>query len=45
LTPAADNVLGTNEGLFLRFLFSFADDTNWVQIGGIRIRLGHHSLY
>jgi hypothetical protein len=45
LTPASGNLLSANEGLVLMFYLNFADDTNWVQIGGIRIRLGHHSLY
>ena len=45
LSPTADNVLSTYEGLGFRLELSFADDTNWVQIGGIRIRLGHHDLY
>ncbi len=45
LTPTSGNVLNTNEGLVLLLYLSFADDINWVQIGGIRIRLGHHSLY
>lgn len=45
LTPAANNVLSADEGLVLLFGLNFTDDTNWVQIGGIRVRLGHHSLY
>lgn len=45
LIPTSNNVLSANEGLVLMFYLYFADDTNWVQIGGIRIQLGHHSLY
>ncbi len=45
LNATTGNVLSTNSGITLLFEFSFADDINWVQIGGIRIQLGHHDLY
>lgn len=45
LTPTSNNVLSASEGLIVMFYFNFSDDTNWVQIGGIRVQLGHHSLY
>jgi len=45
LSTTEDNILSSSQGLVLLLELSFADDTNWVQIGGIRIRLGHHSLY
>ena len=32
-------ILGLNLGLH------FEDDTNYIQIGGVRLRLGHHHLY
>jgi len=44
LYPAANGTLASNNGLGLYLYLSFADDVNWVQIGGIRIRLGHSSL-
>lgn len=35
----------TRPGVGLYLNLSFVNDTDYVQIGGIRIRLGHHSLY
>lgn len=40
--PAADATLGSNQGVGLYLQLQFANDTDHVQIGGIRIDLGHH---
>ena len=45
-TIAVNNVLSSNQGILgLFFYFTFADDTNYIQLGGVRIQLGHHDLY
>jgi hypothetical protein len=44
LSPTSGGTLSANQGLGLYLSLSFADNINWVQIGGIRIRLGHSSL-
>jgi hypothetical protein len=43
LSPTSGNTLASYQGLGLFLYLLFADNTNWVQIGGIRIRLGHSS--
>jgi hypothetical protein len=40
LNLTTNNVLSVDQGILgLRFYLSFADDTNWVQIGGVRLEL------
>jgi len=46
VTPVADNVLSANEGFVSVVLtLYFADAGHTITIGGIRVQLGHHSLY
>jgi len=46
LTPAANNTLSSDEGvLALHLRLRFQDDAKYIQIGGVRLRLGHHGLY
>ncbi len=45
LVPSSGNSLSTNAGLILRLDLAFANDSSYVQIGGIRIQIGHHDLY
>jgi hypothetical protein len=46
LTPTANNVLSSTQGILGLYLtLTFANDTEYVQIGGVRIQLGHHHLY
>ena len=45
-TLGVNNVLSATQGaLGLYLQLGFADDVNWVQIGGVRFQLGHHELY
>lgn len=45
-TLTVNNVLSASQGVLgLYFTLAFVDDTNYIQIGGVRIQLGHHSLY
>ncbi|GAB4406550.1 MAG: hypothetical protein Kow00123_19190 [Anaerolineales bacterium] len=45
-TLAVNNVLSADQGILaLYFELSFADDATYIQIGGVRVQLGHHSLY
>ncbi len=45
-TLAVNNVLSADQGILaLYFELSFADDATYIQIGGVRIQLGHHHLY
>ena len=42
LTPTLNNVLSANQGILGFYMYlTFADDTDSIQIGGIRLRLGH----
>lgn len=45
LFTTANNVLEIDQGLAVWLNLAFLNDSDWVQIGGIRIQLGHHSLY
>ena len=46
LTPTANNTLSSDEGILaLNLRLKFEDDAKYIQIGGVRLRLGHHSLY
>lgn len=46
VTPTAYNVLSAGEGFVAVDLqLYFADTGHRIQIGGVRVRLGHHSLY
>ena len=48
---AADVVVGQPDfasvapGLGLHLALRFANNTHYIQIGGIRLQLGHHDLY
>ncbi len=45
-TLAVNNVLSASQGILaLHFDLAFADDSHYVQLGGVRIQLGHHHLY
>lgn len=45
-TLTVNNVLSASQGfLGLYFTLIFVDDVNYIQIGGVRIQLGHHHLY
>jgi hypothetical protein len=45
-TMAVNNVLSASQGfLGLFFYLTFADDVNYIQLGGVRVQLGHHHLY
>jgi len=42
LTLTTNNVLSSNQGILnLQLSLNFADDSNYIQIGGARLRLGH----
>jgi len=42
LTPTTGNVLSSNQGiLMLRLYLNFANDTDSIRIGGVRVQLGH----
>jgi hypothetical protein len=42
LTPTQNNVLTSNQGILGLFLYlNFANDTEYIQIGGVRLVLGH----
>jgi len=42
LTPTSDNVLSSSQGiLMLRLYLNFANDTDSIRIGGVRVQLGH----
>lgn len=44
--PVANNELSTGQpGVGIYLSLAFANDTDHVTIGGIQLRLGHHSLY
>lgn len=46
LTPTSNNVLSATQGILnVAIRLQFADDTNYVRIGGLRFQLGHHDLY
>jgi hypothetical protein len=41
-----NDTLSSDQGILGLYLgLAFADDTNYIQIGGVRIQLGHHQLY
>lgn len=45
-TLAVNNVLSASQGILaLHFDLAFVDDSHYVQLGGVRIQLGHHHLY
>lgn len=45
-TLPINHVLSLDQGsLGLYFNLHFEDDTNYIQLGGVRIQLGHHRLY
>ena len=45
-TMTVNNVLSASQGILgLRFSLVFVDDVNYIQLGGVRIQLGHHDLY
>ncbi|MDH7490504.1 MAG: hypothetical protein QHH80_13490 [Anaerolineae bacterium] len=45
-TLAVNNVLSAGQGILaLYFDLQFADDATYIQIGGVRVQLGHHHLY
>ncbi|MBC7257984.1 MAG: hypothetical protein H5T65_01915 [Chloroflexi bacterium] len=45
-TLAVNNVLSASQGILgLYFNLYFADDSTYIQLGGVRIQLGHHHLY
>lgn len=42
LTPSSDNVLSSSQGILsLLLVLHFGNDSNYVGIGGVRLRLGH----
>jgi hypothetical protein len=42
LSPASNNVLPSNQGILGLYLtLAFANDTDYVQIGGVRLQLSH----
>lgn len=44
--PTVNNILTANQGtLGMYLVLSFADDVNWVQIGGVRVNFSHHYGY
>jgi hypothetical protein len=46
LIPATNNTLSAAQGtLGLSLTLRFVDDANYVQIGGVRLQIGHHELY
>ncbi len=46
LTPTVDSFLSSSYGpMAVYFNLQFANTTDYVEIGGIRVRLGHHPLY
>lgn len=45
LYPLSENVLSSNTGLILRLDLLFENDSSFVQIGGVRVQIGHHDLY
>ena len=46
LNLTANNTLSSDQGILgLYMMLEFDDDINYIQIGGVRLRLGHHSLY
>jgi len=46
VTPVANNTLSAAEGFVsVQLTLHFADTTHRITIGGVRVRLGHHSLY
>jgi hypothetical protein len=43
LTPTAHEELASNQGvLSIHMRLNFGDDTNYIQLGGVRLRLGHY---
>lgn len=45
-TLTVNNVLSASQGILgLRFELVFADDSTYIQLGGVRVQLGHHHLY
>lgn len=45
-TLTVNNVLSASQGILGLYLnLDFADDAHYVQIGGVRVQLGHHDLY
>lgn len=45
-TLAVNNVLSASQGVLgLYFILVFVDGDNYIQIGGVRIQIGHHDLY
>jgi hypothetical protein len=46
LTLTTNNTLSSSQGILGLYLYLwFVDDTNYIQIGGARLQLGHHHLY
>lgn len=46
LNLTADNILSSDQGILgLNLALHFVDNTHYIQIGGVRIQLGHHDLY
>ncbi len=46
LMPTSNNVLSSDQGILsLHLRLHFVDDSNNIQIGGVRVQLGHHHLY
>ncbi len=46
VTPTANNLLSADEGFVSIYLeLNFSDASHYIVIGGVRLRLGHHSLY
>jgi len=42
LTPTAHEELASNQGILsIHIRLDFVDDTNYIQLGGVRLRLGH----
>ena len=45
-TLTVNNALSANQGILgMWFNLQFPDDSTYIQLGGVRIQLGHHSLY
>ncbi len=46
LTPSSHNILNSGYGIVnLRLILHFANTSDQIYIGGVRVRLGHHHLY
>lgn len=45
-TLDVNDTLSSSQGILALYLnITFSDDAHYVQIGGVRVQLGHHHLY